>query len=262
MKTESYKMTPYGKYRLQFYDGFESEKLRIQNWIPYYLPHWSTKKLSIPRYNICDKTLVLKIDDDQKPWCPEFNGNVKVSSLQTGGFSGKIGSKYGQHRFSHDCIVREEQILEKKYTPKYGYFEMIARCDISRNNVVAFWMIGFEEKPENSSEICVFELKGENIRNKSSIIGYGVHPFGDPRIQDEFYEEEIEVDVTKFNTYSVEWTKKSIHFYINNNRIRTIQQSPDYEMQFMLNIYDVENLNAKKMCFYIDYIAGYSTEGY
>lgn len=39
--------------------------------------------------------------------------------------------------------------------------------------------------------------------------------------------------------------------------MRTINQSPDYEMQLMLNIYDLENNNAENMRFYIDYVAGF-----
>jgi hypothetical protein len=39
-----------------------------------------------------------------------LNGDVKASNLQTGVYSGPVGSPYGQHRFSRDCLVREENI--------------------------------------------------------------------------------------------------------------------------------------------------------
>ena len=36
--------------------------------------------------------LRLLIEADQEPWCPEFDGEVRVSSLQTGVFAGPVGS--------------------------------------------------------------------------------------------------------------------------------------------------------------------------
>ncbi|MEO0734862.1 MAG: hypothetical protein AAFZ52_18640, partial [Bacteroidota bacterium] len=71
--------------------------------------------------------------EDQRPWCPEFNGDVKVSSLQTGVFSGPLHSPLGQHQISPSCQVRQEQKTERVYTPQYGYFEIRARAIKSIN---------------------------------------------------------------------------------------------------------------------------------
>jgi hypothetical protein len=62
------------------------------------------------------------------PWCPEFDGEVRVSSLQTGVFSGPRGSAIGQHRFSPDAVVREEQEERRLYTPLYGIVETRLRA--------------------------------------------------------------------------------------------------------------------------------------
>lgn len=249
------------KYQLEFYDGFDQGFLDDTRWLPYYLPQWSNRELSAPRFTFGEHGFSLNIEPDQQPWCPEFNGAVRVSSLQTGVYSGPLGSALGQHRFSPDCRVREEQVAEKKYLPKYGYFELRARCDIATSNVAALWMIGYEDLPERSAEICLFELKGKNIYHGHALLGYGVHPFGDAKIVDEFYEEPFGLDVTKFNTYAIEWTENQIDFFINQRKIRTIHQSPDYEMQLMLNIYDLENSNAGNMRFFIDYVAGFRRSG-
>ncbi|MFC0224970.1 glycoside hydrolase family 16 protein [Serratia aquatilis] len=257
MKVAEQKYVEGKKYQLEFYDGFDRGYLDETNWLPYYLPQWSSRELSAPRFEFSEAGFLLKIAKDQKPWCPEFNGTVRVSSLQTGVYAGKVGTPIGQHRFSPDCVVREEQIAEKKYLPKYGYFELRAKCDIAESNVAALWMIGYEDLPERSAEICIFELKGKNIHNKHALIGYGVHPFGDKKIVDEFYEQSFDLDVTVFNTYAIAWSEEKIEFFINDRKVRTINQSPDYEMQLMLNIYDLENINAENMCFYIDYVAGF-----
>jgi hypothetical protein len=94
---------------VRFEDDFDSPTLEESLWLPAYLPHWSSREASRPRYRIESGNLVLMIEPDQQPWCPEFNGSIRLSNLQTGTFSGSLGSSIGQHRFSHECRVREEQ---------------------------------------------------------------------------------------------------------------------------------------------------------
>jgi hypothetical protein len=259
MPPQPQKTTETGTYSLAFFDDFDAAVLDRTKWIPYYLPQWSSRAASQPVYRLQDGSLTLEIAADQQPWCPEFNGPIRASSLQTGLFAGPLGSAIGQHRFSPACRVREEQATERTYTPRYGFFELRAKCHISPSNVAAFWMIGFEEQPEHSAEICIFELKGHNIKHDQAIIGYGLHPFGDPNIIDAFYEEPFALDVAQFNTYAAEWTAEAVHFYINERKIRTIQQSPAYPMQWMLNIYDLAEPGSGggPMEFVVDYVAGY-----
>lgn len=251
-------------YILEFNDEFDAKDLNTEKWIPYYLPQWSSKENSKPIFYFDNGSLVLKITKEQKPWCPEFNGDVKVSSLQTGLFSGRLGTNSGQHRFNPLCIVREEQENIKKYTPQFGYFEIRAKAVSTESNVVSLWMIGFEDSPEKSGEICIFEIKGKNVTENSAIIGYGIHPFGDRNLKDEFYEEKYDIDVTKYHIYAAEWTSEKVDFFIDNKKIKTIKQSPNYPMQFMLNIYEVpvnkEKTGNDKIFpkeFLVDYIRAY-----
>lgn len=236
------------------FDDFLENTLNENYWIPTYLPQWSSRKKAFPSYKIENSILTLYISDNQEPWCPEWNGEIRVSNLQTGVFSGQVGSSEGQHRFTEGLVVREEQKKCFLVTPKYGTVEMKARCKISDENVAALWLIGVEEEPHQSAEICLFELKGYNVNKDSAIIGFGVHPFGDKKICDEFYEERFEIDVTEWNTYRFTWTQNDISFFINNNHIKTIKQSPDYPMQLMLNLYDLQNINNEKNVFEIDYV--------
>jgi len=261
LKVPDSRTTAFGRYALAFYDGFEAPELNTSRWLPYYLPQWSSRAAAEARYTLTDDALILHIPDDQQPWCPEFNGNVRVSSLQTGVFSGPLGSKLGQHRFSPECVVREAQETTRLYTPQYGYFELRAKCRIAPHNVAALWMIGFEDAPERAGEICIFELKGGNVGAHHATIGYGIHPFGDPTLVDEFYEEAFALDVTGFNTYAAEWTPTAVHFFINGAHVRTLHQSPAYAMQFMLNLYDLENVPSESMQFVVDYVAGYEPVG-
>lgn len=255
-------------YVLDFHDEFEAEGPDPDEWILFYLPQWSSREKSATNYRMGDHSLILKIDEAQTPWCPEFNGEVKVSSMQTGVFAGALNSSIGQHRVSSDCKVREVQETEKKYTPRYGYFEIRARALKSRNNVCAFWMIGFEDEPEKSAEICIMEVKGGNIHDGESINGYGLRAFADPSLEDAFFEEVFEMDATEFHIYAAEWGPAGIDFFIDNRKVRHINQSPNYDMQFMLNIYEVptddelgENELSYPKTFEIDYVRAYQPAG-
>jgi hypothetical protein len=66
-------------YELEFEDTFEAEQLDRGRWLPYYLPHWSSRERSAARYEVGGGTLRLLIEADQEPWCPEFDGQVRVS---------------------------------------------------------------------------------------------------------------------------------------------------------------------------------------
>lgn len=239
---------------VKMFDDFVGNKLDEKIWFPFYLPQWSSRENSVASYRMKDSVLTLYIADEQKPWCPEWNGNIRVSNLQSGVFSGTLGSDAGQHHFTDGLVVREEQENQIKFAFQFGYLEMRARCRISEENVAALWLIGTEEEKEHSSELCLFELKGSNVKEHSAVIGFGIHPFGDIKLEDCFFEREFEVDVREWNTYALDWQQEKVDFYINGELIQTIFQSPQYPMQFMLNLYDLENIKNEDNQFDIDYI--------
>jgi hypothetical protein len=251
-------------YRLEFNDEFEGPTIDTGKWVPFYLPHWSSRTQSAPRYSFDNGNLVLQITQDQAPWCPEFDGEIRCSSIQTGAFAGPVGSGLGQHKFSQACVVREAQPNVQLYTPQYGYFELRAKAAIGGADHVALWMIGYEDTPERSGEIPVCEIMGAYISSTSSRIGYGVHPWGDPHLKDDFYEDFLAIDASHYHLYAVEWTPTQLDFYLDNVKIRTIHQSPDYPMQFMLSIYErpgqglaTEGDDSYPKTFTVDYFRAY-----
>ncbi|MBI5931311.1 MAG: glycoside hydrolase family 16 protein [Chloroflexi bacterium] len=260
-------------YRLEFHDEFDRPTLDTQKWLPYYLPHWSSRECSAPNYTLEHSNLVLQITQNQQPWCPEFDGPVRCSSIQTGTFSGPVGSKVGQHLFNKALVVKEEQANVQTYTPQYGYFELRAKGLNTSANLAALWMIGYEDLPERSGEIAVFELVGNRSGAEKSGVRYGVHPWGDSTLRDEFYEDYFAIDTTRYHIYGVEWTPSHIDHFIDNVKIKTIYQSPHYPMQFMLGIYELpfedgwagayDPTDPYPKNFVIDYFRGYQpNDGY
>ncbi|GGJ42732.1 glycoside hydrolase family 16 protein [Deinococcus roseus] len=226
-------------YQLEFSEEFDQDTLNRQHWLPRYLPQWSTPDRTEARYSLTGHSLKLHIDQDQQPWNPAFDGPLRVSNLQTGCFSGPLGSPNGQHRFKPDLKVITPQPEVHLYTPQYGYFEVRLKAVPIPGYMAALWMIGFEDQPEKSAEICICEIFGNQMTPDSAVVGYGVHPFGDPGIQDEFYKDTLPIDASCYHTYAVDWTETHIDFHVDNVKIRTIEQSPAYPMQFMLNIYEI-----------------------
>src|ERR1700712_1699221 len=79
-----------------FDERFGRPELDRGLWIPEYLPHWTTPERSAARFALTRDGLELRIDADQPPWRAE-DGGMRVSHLQTGSWSGPLGSTAGQH---------------------------------------------------------------------------------------------------------------------------------------------------------------------
>lgn len=225
-------------YELEFEDTFDGPNLDRSRWSPYYLPHWSSRSATVARYRIGDGNLRLRIDEAHAPWCPEWDGDVRVSSLQTGQFSGPLGSTVGQLQFDDGLQVREEQTEQRLYTPQYGVIETRFQAIADPRCMVALWMIGFEDEPERSGEICIAEIFGRNLSEGRAAVGMGIHPFGDPSLKDQFAAESLSIDATEFHVYTAEWTQDFVSFFVDGELIKTVWQSPSYPMQLMLGVYE------------------------
>jgi Glycosyl hydrolases family 16 len=247
-------------FRLEFADEFTGPSLDEGKWIPYYLPHWSSRSQGSARYSFADGGLVLRIDADQPPWCAEFDGTNRTSTLQTGEYAGPLGSPTGQSRFRPDLVVREVQESRLLYGMHHGYVEIRAKATADPEAMVALWMIGYEDEPQKSAEICVCEIFGNEVAPSSAAVGMGVHPFGDPALTDEFEKVRVDVDVTDYHVYAADWRPGSVDFYIDDQQVKSVQQAPDYPLQLMLGIFAFpsDNPGPYPKEFPVDYVRIYS----
>jgi glycosyl hydrolase family 16 len=225
-------------YELEVEDTFDGPELDRRLWLPNYLPQWSSSAASAARYAVGGGRLRLRIEADQEPWNPEFDGGLRVSSIQTGVFAGALGSRVGQHRFRHDLVVREEQQNVALYTPRHGLFELTARVPDDPGVMVALWMIGYEDEPARSGEICICEIFADSVGATEARVGMGVHPFGDPTLVDDFDAQAIPIDARESHRYACRWTPSNVAFYVDDRLAKVVRQSPTYPMQFMLGIYE------------------------
>ncbi|MGA5756814.1 glycoside hydrolase family 16 protein [Nonomuraea bangladeshensis] len=243
---------------LEFEDTFDGDRLDETKWVPYYLPQWSGREAARARHRLGGGLLRLRVEEDQPAWHPEAEGELRVSSLQTGVFSGPVGSAVGQHGRG-GLVVREEQAARRLYTPQYARIEMRAKALDDPDSMVALWMIGYEDAPERSAEICIAEIFGKDVGPDRSRVGMGVHPFGDPSITDDFTVEELPIDAREFHVYAAEWTPEQVSFEVDGRHVRTVRQSPAYPMQLMLGVYEFRpGSGTYPKEFTVDYVRGYA----
>ncbi len=224
---------------VEFDETFAGPALDERRWLPSYLPQWSSRERAAARYRF-DGGLQLLIEEDQRPWCPEWDGDLRVSSLQTGVFAGPVGSHAGQQSAFHDdAVVREAQPETRLYTPHFGRIETRLRAIDHPRAMVALWMIGFEDEPERSGEICIVEIFGRDILGPDRArVGMGIHRFGDPALTEEWAQEELAIDVTEPHEYAAEWEPGQVAFFVDGEHVKTVGQAPDYPMQLMLGVYE------------------------
>lgn len=249
------------RYELEFDADFSGADLDPAQWLPYYLPQWSSRERTRARYEVGGGRLTLRIDADQAPWSEEYDGSVRVSNLQTAVRSGPVGSDSGQHPFRKGLVVREAQPEVRLYTPQYGVIEVRAAASADPHTMVALWMIGIEDVPEHSGEICVMEIFGSEVTDASALVGMGVHPFNDPVISDDFAKVPVELDVRDVHDYAVEWTPEGVRFFIDGQLVRSTTQSPDYPMQLMLDVFAFEDASTpgqdRPNSFSVDWVRGH-----
>jgi len=228
------------RFELVVDERFTGPELDADRWVAHYLPQWSTPERSAARFHRGVDGLVLRIDHDQPAWSPEYDGELRVSNLQSGVRSGALGSSDGQHPFRDGLIVRTAQPERRLWLPHYGLIEVRLRPSNHPRALTALWLIGFEQVPDESGELCIVELFGRDIRpDGSARVGLGIHPFGDPRLRDDFDQVDIAGDAREWHTYSVEWMPGAARFFIDDVLVAVVDQSPDYPLQLMLNLYEL-----------------------
>ncbi len=221
-----------------FLDHFDGTRLDTEVWIPHYLRQWSSRAASAATYELAESELRLTIPRDQGLWCPDDHAPLRVSGIQSGVFSGAAGSTIGQQPFREGLVVREFQPAHWGWTPFYGRLEVRARMELSPRSMASVWMVGLEESPSRSGEICIFEVFGDALEPHSAAVGMGVHPFRDPALVDDFDAPRIALDVTEFHVYVADWRPGRVEFSIDGRRVRNVEQAPDYAMQMMVAVFD------------------------
>lgn len=227
-------------FRLVVDEQFRGRALDAQRWVDHYLPQWSTPERSAARYSLGEEGLTLRIDHDQPPWSEEFDGDLRVSALQSGVHAGPLGSSDGQHHFRDGLAVRTEQATRLLWTPRRGIVEIRMRPSPHPRALTALWLIGTEVDSRESGEVCVVEVFGRDTGDPDrGRIGVGVHPFGDDRLVEDYGLVDVPGDVRQWRTYSVLIEDSRCTFFVDDEPVAASAQAPEYPLQLMLTLYDL-----------------------
>jgi Glycosyl hydrolases family 16 len=231
---------PLGRLRPVFEDDFNAPELNRDVWLPHYLPAWSSRAETTATYDIRDSCLHLTIPPSQGLWCAgDHQPPLRVSGIQSGNFSGPVGSTVGQQPYRKGLTVREEQQTFWGWTPKLSYIEIRARGVLTPRSMFSLWLAGIEDQPHRSAEICVVEIFGDAVvPGKSAAVGMGLHAFRDPSITEDFEAVRLPIDITEFHTYAVDWTADKADFLVDGMPVRTCRNPPAYPMQLMVAVFD------------------------
>ena len=223
-------------YDLDWHDEFDGTTLDSTKWLNKSLPHRSTsEEACTAKYTMEDGVLKLYIDRTTPNFYDGSEGGLRTSGIQT----------YSKNGLHIDETVTEVEPF-RGYTTKYGYFEM--RCKIPScggGGAVAWWLVGTEydtgEDGANSKQNAEIDII-ETWFSEPNIHEPKVHPWNDPNME-KWYgpgvsKVTLEGDyVNEWHTYAMNWTPDELIFYVDDKEVGRTEQSPQYEMCMLLNVY-------------------------
>jgi hypothetical protein len=223
-----------------FRDDFDAGQLDESIWFPHYLPAWSSRDSTRASYRLADSCLVLFIPTSASLWCADEHPDpLRVSGIQSGSYSGAVGTSLGQQRFREGQLVREQQPRMEGWLPSGGRVAIRCRMELSPRSMAAMWLSGFEEDPDEAGEICIFEVFGRSVdADGSAEVGVGLKKIHDPRLRDDFVAPRLSIDVSQFHTYEVEWDHSVAICRVDGQTLHTAASPPTYPLQAMLAVFD------------------------
>lgn len=226
-------------YRLIFQDEFDGETLDDSRWVPQYLSSWAQKpELAEPTYIMENGLMRLQIFAETQPWCPEYDGETVVSGFTT-------GDRNALHNWNGTNAVRNPVEMQATHLNQYGYYEIRAKGQSGSARHAAWWLLGFEDVPDESAEIDIFEILGNN----SHKLPVNFHAWNDPDAPDgggfsytnrqmDFHEE--------FHIYGFNWIEgggqgeapDKMEFYVDGVKTGERNVNIDYPVLQLFSLYE------------------------
>ncbi|WP_235493548.1 hypothetical protein [Leifsonia sp. Leaf336] len=180
----------------------------------------------------------MRIDVDQPDWRVE-DAPLRVSNLQTGVFSGPVGSPVGTHRHRVDLDVRTETPRRLLFTPSRGRVEITVSASRDTNCMVAAWLVGTEHRsPAESGEICIFEIDAVAV-GKTTVVRTGVKAHHDPDLTTDMIDVTVPVDACSPHTWTVIWGDGETIIGCEGRALRRVAQAPDYPLFLMIDLFEI-----------------------
>ncbi|MDR7253112.1 hypothetical protein J2X46_002097 [Nocardioides sp. BE266] len=220
-------------------EHFEGSALAADTWVPWYLPHWSSREGTRASYDVTGSVLRLGIPTEQGLWCPDrHTPALRTSTIASGLYAGPLGSTVGQQPFADGLTVTEEQDPFRGWLLTGGRLSVRARADLSRRSMVSVWLTGFEDEPDRCGEVCVFEVFGDTVTDATAGVGAGVHEFRDPALREDFSVTPLELDLGEWHDYAITMGPDGCTWTVDGEVLRTSDQWPTYPLQLFVGVFD------------------------
>ena len=214
-------------YRLIFHDEFDGEEINTDKWIPEYLPSWpKDRSVCAPTYEMKNGIIRLIIDKNSKN---EFDKGMHISGFMS-------ASRTGLHHYDPKKKALHQIKTEATQINQYGYYEMRAKMQDGGGVHCAWWLIGFEDDPNQSCEIDIFEILGTDVNRiwatvhswKDSTIQYHTeHPwFANKKLAEEFH------------IYGFDWTPEGVTVYVDGIQVMKHKAAITYPLIQIISFYD------------------------
>lgn len=220
-------------YTLDWAEEFSGSSLDTSKWSPYYLPHFAdVREDAKGRYSIANGVLTQRVDQDQKPWSPSWDGTVRSSALQT-------YNADWWHKFRADSQLKRSEPTFNGYQTKYGYIELRANlATVGGGGHQALWLVGTEDTTSGSNNPEIDML--ESFFSHGNTWQIASHSWGSPDFNPTDRSCVCSVPANpkgEFHNYGMEWTPTELKFYFDGTLIKTIADAPNQSMGIILNIY-------------------------
>lgn len=226
-------------YRMIFNDEFTNDSLDTTKWVDRYLSSWSTSSQATNNWDFDGNNAIIKIDRDTEPWCPEFDGQTVVSGFTT-------GQRNGLHNWTGKNTVRNPEDTKLTHINQYGYYEIRAKGQEGSSRHIAWWLIGFEDKPDECVELDVFEVKG---RDSHSTVP-AIHKWNDndampyERLQN--YTDKNKDFNNEWHVYGLDWIEGGgagiypdrMDLYVDGKKTASINVNINYPLIQLFSLYE------------------------
>jgi hypothetical protein len=208
-------------------------------WVPHYLPHWTTPDRSAARFDTVGDGIRLRIDRDQPDWRPE-DAPLRVSNLQTGTYSGALGTSRGTHRHRDDgLVVRTEVPTRLLWAPSAGRVDITVSASRDLDCMLAAWLVGTEHEDELAAgEVCIFEIDAAAIGEECTARS-GVKAHGDPGLTTDMADVRLPFDATRPHTWTAIWGEGETVIGCEGVVVRRVHQSPDYPLVLLVDLFEI-----------------------
>lgn len=233
-----------------FDDDFAAPHLRRDRWVDHYLPHWTSPDQSRARYDIDRAGLRLRIDADQPDWREE-DAPLRVSNVQTGVFSGPVGSHRGTHRHRPDGLVVRTQTPESLlWAPTAGRVDVTVSASVDEGCMLAAWLVGTEHLSEHDTgELCIFEIDADTVGEQESRARCGVKAHSDRRLTTDMTEVVLPLDASKPHTWTVLWGPSGTLIGCEGVVVKRSPQAPAYPLFLLIDLFEIGPRSDSRTCY-------------